>query len=87
MSYFGHNVKQTLVSLDQFLNCLVGLFFYGEPVWADMTFSATCYIWHRDGKRSWPYRFVNALFFWEPDHCKTSYESEVERSQLPPDLR
>lgn len=85
--YFKHNLHQLLVSLDQFLNCLVGIFLYKEQIWADMTFSATCYIWHRDGKRSWPYKVVNTIFFWQKDHCLESYQSEEQRSQLPPELR
>lgn len=85
--HFKHNLHQLLVSLDQFLNCLVGIFLYKEQIWADMTFSATCYIWHRDGKRSWPYKVVNTIFFWQKDHCLESYQSEEQRSQLPPELR
>lgn len=85
--YFKHNLHQLLVSLDQFLNCLVGIFLYKEQIWADMTFSATCYIWHRDGKRSWPYKVVNTIFCWQKDHCLESYQSEEQRSQLPPELR
>ena len=29
----------------------------------------------------------DALFFWQKDHCKSAYESEIERAQLPPGMR
>jgi hypothetical protein len=32
-------------------------------------------------------KIINTIFFWEPDHCKRSYESEMVRSQLPPSMR
>lgn len=30
---------------------------------------------------------IDHLFFWQTEHCKSAYESEVERSQLPPSMR
>lgn len=30
---------------------------------------------------------VDGLFFWQREHCKSSYESEREGRQLPPELR
>lgn len=26
-------------------------------------------------------RFINALFFWQPDHCRWAWEAEVERAR------
>lgn len=30
---------------------------------------------------------VDRLFFWQPHHCRSAYESERNRYQLPPILR
>lgn len=72
--------KQVLIALDQLVNALFG-------GWADETMSSRCYRWHRDGIRSWPMRLVDALFWWDDDHCEESYWSEIERNQLPPEMR
>lgn len=36
---------------------------------------------------SWPANVIDQLFFWEEKHCESSYESEKERRQLPPEFR
>ena len=41
----------------------------------------------RDGVRAWPCKLVDGLFFWQREHCKSSYESEREGRQSPPELR
>ena len=33
------------------------------------------------------YWLVNHIFFWQENHCKEAYESEAQRSHLPPELR
>lgn len=71
--------KQVLIAFDQLINTL----FNG---WADETFSSRCWRWHRDGKRSWPMRLVDALFF-SKCHCLDSYVSERDRAHFPPELR
>lgn len=40
-------------------------------------------------KRRWKviYLLIEALFFWENAHCKTAYESELTRKQLPKDFQ
>lgn len=72
-----------LISVDQFLNTLTwskrdG---WGKP---DETLSArgwrlrdTSTAWHRFRK------VVDFLFFWDKDHCFSSYKSEVLARQLP----
>ena len=32
-------------------------------------------------------QLVNALLFFDDNHCRESYESEIERNQLPPSMR
>ena len=67
---------QILVAIDQFVNTLMGGM-------ADETLSARAWRNHLRGRRSWPVKIIDALFFWQKDHCREAYESEVERKQLP----
>lgn len=85
---FKHNALQLLISLDQFLNVLVCMFV--EPKskhWADETFSAHTHRHFVKGEWKWMRNLINFLFFWQADHCAESYESEMERNHLPPELR
>ncbi|MGH6625148.1 MAG: hypothetical protein ACRECD_01150 [Burkholderiaceae bacterium] len=72
---------QVLIALDQFFNTLFG-------GWADETISSHLYRLKRDGK---PWGFladlVNAIFFWQHDHCRGAYEAERRRQQLEPEMR
>ena len=73
-------MKQVLIAFDQVANTLLGGF-------ADETLSSRAYrLRHR-----MPYKFyhwfIDLLFFFDPDHCRMSYESERLRLQMPPELR
>lgn len=78
-------IKQVLIAIDQLINSL--LFFLPGGCWADESLSA----------RSWRCRemppftkiqpAIDRLFFFEQDHCRSSYESERSRKQLPPEER
>lgn len=70
---------QVLIALDQVANTLLG-------GWADETLSAHAYRSRLAGK-PWPSRIINALFFWQEDHCREAFESERARTQLPPEYR
>ena len=72
--------KHILIGLDQLLNTL----FMG---WPDETLSSRCWRWEQAGIRAWPRKLVDGLFFWQREHCKSSYESEREGRQSPPELR
>ena len=85
---FKHNIFQLLVSLDQFLNVLVCMFVEPkEKHWADETFSAHTHRHYTEGRWKIMHWIINHLFFWQDDHCKEAYESELNRVQLPPELR
>ena len=89
-----HNLKQMLISFDQSVNCSLGtiisVFKPSYQVWADETLSACLY-------RNRSYKcvdiiriLVDALFFiftWKKEHCKRSYESELNRLHLPDEER
>ena len=68
---------QFLIALDQLVNTLL-------DGWADETLSARCFR-HRNKTKRWfiCYKTLNAVFFWQADHCLESYDSELKRKQLP----
>jgi predicted alpha-1,6-mannanase (GH76 family) len=68
-------VRHVLIALDQLFNALVG-------GWPDETLSA--YAWR---KQDWRYKAINALFFWQMNHCRAAYEAERLRHHLPPEER
>ena len=73
---------QFLVALDQLINTLT------PNGYADETLSSRAYRHAAIKKdRRWPMWLIDHLFFWQSEHCKSAYESEVERSQLPPIMR
>ena len=92
-----HNTYQALISVDQALYNLGGALwallacgFRAMPTgrtWADESLSSRAWRWERDGVRSWPKKVINALFFWEKNHCLSAYTNEREGRQLPPELR
>lgn len=69
------------IGFDQFVNTLAG----GTP---DETLSARCY---RLAVIKTPQsmialkaqKMIDAIFFWQDEHCKQAFVSEVERKQLP----
>jgi hypothetical protein len=78
VSYFTN----ILIGIDQLANVvLLG----GYP---DETFSAECW---RKGKTSWYWDAlrigIDALFWFDKQHCFSSYISEFERKQLPEEYR
>lgn len=73
-------LKQVPIAFDQLINALLG-------GWADESLSAHAWRQHLEGKRNWPYLLIDAILFFDGNHCRTSYESELERTQLPPSMR
>lgn len=77
-----HRIKQTMIALDQLANAMLA------GGWADETLSARA--WRLDGsKRRWSIarRVIDALFFWQKNHCMQAWKSEQERLQMPPAYR
>lgn len=71
---------QVLLAIDQLVNTIFGGY-------ADESISSRSHRAYVSGKRKWTRNLINALFFWQIDHCKEAYESEIERSQLPVEMR
>lgn len=72
--------KKLLIAFDQLANAFLG-------GWPDETLSSRAWRWDLEDDVSWPRKLIDALFFWEKDHCRDAYYSEVERRQCPPELR
>lgn len=70
---------QVLVALDQLVNALIGGF-------ADETLSSRAHRRRLRGKGGVAW-VIDHIFFWQDEHCKTAYESELERAQLPVEFR
>ena len=72
--------KQVLIAIDQLINTL----FRG---WADETLSSRAWRHYADGSCKWPKMVIDAILFFDRDHCHQSYLSELERRQLKPSMR
>ena len=72
-------IKNILIAIDQAINCVVWIRGdgFGLP---DETLSARA--WRLRGQSS-AWKRIDALLFFDKDHCRTSYESEMQRKQLP----
>lgn len=71
---------QVLIAIDQLINTLFGGF-------ADETLSSRAYRLELERERSWARKLIDGILFFDKDHCKESYESEILRRQLPPSMR
>lgn len=80
-----HNSKQLLISIDQVFNVLHR--FFTEKKYADETISSRAYRLRRDNNNPIPEKIINTIFFWDDNHCSESYDSEMDRLQLPPEFR
>lgn len=70
---------QILVALDQLVNTFLGGY-------ADETLSSRAHRRRLRGKGGVAW-VIDHIFFWQDEHCKASYESELERAQLPVEFR
>ena len=70
------------IALDQLANVLLA----GAP---DETLSSRAHRMRVKGHRWWGWTAdaIDALLFFDPDHCACAYESERRRLQQPADLR
>ena len=58
-------IKNNLIALDQLINAAFG----GDP---DETISSRAAKWH-----PWLAAVINRLFFWQPNHCQESVETDA----------
>ncbi len=74
------NRIQVLIAIDQLINARLG-------GWADETFSARCWRCRHFKKYERLVWLINLIFFWQVNHCRESYESEIKRRHLPVEYR
>lgn len=90
-----HSAYQWFIAVDQLLNCVFSPLSWNT--WADETFSSRCGRLGVDVpginlKARQPYKtyriVVDLLFRWQgPNHCRNAYLKELDRIQLPPEMR
>lgn len=68
-------VMKVLIAVDQLANAVRG----GHP---DETLSAAAHRGHLEGRSGWR-NLINALFFWQGDHCLDAHINEMARKHLP----
>lgn len=68
-------VMKVLIAVDQLANAVRG----GHP---DETLSAAAHRQHMDGRSVWR-NLINALFWWQEDHCRDAHINEMARKHLP----
>lgn len=73
-------IKNILIALDQLLNAI----FAGS---CDETMSSRAYRLEKERGRKWPRFLIDAILFFDKDHCYQSYLSEIERKHLPSSMR
>ena len=69
-----------MVAFDQLFNALFG----GT---CDETLSSRAHRLKVERGRKIPSMIINAIFFFQEDHCKEAYESEINRLHLPGSMR
>lgn len=70
-----------LIALDQLVTAVLGWF-------PDETLSSYAYRLELQGKPAGVFRrLIDALFWFQADHCRKAYMAERGRRQFPPELR
>ena len=74
---------QVLIALDQLANALI------PGGWADETLSSRAHRMRQKRQRVWGWtgNAIDRLFFWQRNHCAQAHADELDRLQLPPELR
>jgi hypothetical protein len=79
-------MKQFLMSVDQTLNTCIHIAGDDNDGWgmADELLSARAWRCFIQGHISdCLYRTIDAVFFWQPNHCYQSWQGEFKRAQMP----
>ena len=78
-------MRNIAIAADQLVNAMIA----GSP---DETVSSRVYrgavlAVHPNRAARMAYRTINALFFWQEDHCRAAYLREKQRAHLPDELQ
>lgn len=77
---FKEHLFQVALGFDQLLNAIFGGY-------CDESLSSRSHRARMKGKRVWVAMLINAIFFWQADHCREAYESEINNEHLPLEMR
>ena len=70
-------LMQVLIAIDQLANTILNGY-------ADETLSSWAHRrQHKNKFLKYGRIFIDTLFFWQKDHCRTAYMSEINRKQFP----
>jgi hypothetical protein len=82
-----HWLWQLVIGIDQLANMLITPF--SPEAWADETMSSR--VWRMEQAGKWWGRAlrpcIDKLFFFDPQHCYTSFIAERQRAHCPPETR
>lgn len=70
--------REVAVAIDQLANAVLGGY-------AQETISSRCWRLRDYRPYSTMRRVIDCLFFWQKNHCRVSYESQVQRRNMPAD--
>lgn len=78
-------MRNIAIAADQLANAMIA----GSP---DETVSSRVYrgavlAVHPNRAARMAYRTINALFFWQEDHCRAAYLREKQRAHLPDEMK
>lgn len=72
-------MKQVWIAIDCLFNALLG-------GWGDETLSERAWRQHMKGN-TLPARCINAVYFWQNNHCRGAYNAGLSRRLTPPEAR
>ena len=81
-----HNGWEAIILIDQLFGLVVSTLLK-EFGYADICLSANAWRWEQQGVRKWPRKLIDALFWFDPNHCMESYKNELRRLQMPLEMR
>lgn len=70
--------REVLVAIDQLANAILGGY-------CCETLSSRCWRLRDYNPYSFFRRLIDRIFFWQADHCRTSYDAQVQRRNMPSD--
>jgi hypothetical protein len=71
-------LREVAVAFDQLANAVLGGY-------CTETISSRCWRLRDYRPYSTMRRVIDVAFFWQPGHCKASYEAQVQRRNMPAD--
>jgi hypothetical protein len=71
-------LREVAVAIDQLANAILGGY-------CTETISSRCWRLRDYRPYSTMRRVIDVLFFWQPNHCRASYQAQVLRRNMPAD--